>query len=519
MVKEPSTHGPFDPSLDPTVEICELAGTSCTAVIATYTTTSGPGSERVRVQGDQYHVNWHTKDFSLDPAKTYRIRVLLLGLEIGFADVDVVSNGNELKMVSTNDFVPLKDGRTLPIKFRIEQGVLAGIFVRVSAGVGHTCAIDAAGAAWCWGNNDYGQLGDGTTTGRQTPVAVVAPSGAASSPTFVDISAGEDHTCARTSTGSAWCWGMDADGQLGDGPTSAEHCHGPYPCSTRPVAVLPPAGGSAALAFIDIDAGRYFTCGVASAGAGYCWGFGGDGQLGVLAGNPSFPLAVAPPDGSTTPLKFVDIDAGRLHSCAVAVGGGAWCWGRNVAGQVGNGSSSFDPASTDTPVAVVPPSGSTTPVIFANVSAARDGSCGLASNGAAWCWGPGGLGELGNGATAPDDCGGPCSTRPVAVSGSHVFSIVSNGSNTSCGLTTSGEAWCWGYGSGGRLGNGSSTNSNVPVAVSGGIRFVQLDAGGNHACAVTADGAIWCWGENADGQLGNGSTTSSAVPVRVVGGP
>jgi alpha-tubulin suppressor-like RCC1 family protein len=339
----------------------------------------------------------------------------------------------------------------------------------------------------------------------------------------VDITAGELYTCARTSSGSAWCWGFDGDGQLGDGPGSAEFCHTPasgdYPCSTRPVAVAPPSGASAPLVFTQIAVGYNTTCGVASGGAGYCWGFGGDGQIGsgYGIGRSDQPLEIDPPDGSNTPLVFVDLDAGRLASCGVAAGGGAWCWGRNVDGQLGNGTWDFDPSQTAVPVAVVKPSGSSTPVTFANVSATGDGTCGLATNGAAWCWGHAAVGELGNGTNGPDACASACSMRPVAVAGGHVFSVVSSGEGSNCGLTTSGDAWCWGWGSDGRLGNGSTANSNVPVAVSGGLKFVQVEVGGDHACAVTAAGAIWCWGKNANGQLGNGTTASSSTPVKVGG--
>jgi hypothetical protein len=147
-VPAPSYSGTFDAALSPRVEICELSGASCGPVIATYTMTSGSGSERVRVStADQHYiVNWHTNNFNLDPAKTYRISVYSGTFLLGFADVDVVSSGKELKNVNTQQFIPLQDDRTLPIKFRIETGIVAQVVVAPpvdSINVGETSQFTA----------------------------------------------------------------------------------------------------------------------------------------------------------------------------------------------------------------------------------------------------------------------------------------------------------------------------------------------------------------------------------------
>jgi hypothetical protein len=129
MVPSPSYSGTFDGGLQPTVEICELAGPVCGPVIAQYTTTSGTGGALVQVGTSAYQVNWHTNQFNLDPAKTYRISVYVDAFQLGFADVDVVNSGKELKNVDTQQFIPLQDGRTLPIKFRIETGIAGQVIV------------------------------------------------------------------------------------------------------------------------------------------------------------------------------------------------------------------------------------------------------------------------------------------------------------------------------------------------------------------------------------------------------
>ncbi|HTE20912.1 MAG TPA: Ig-like domain-containing protein, partial [Armatimonadota bacterium] len=129
MVPAPSYSGTFDGGLQPRVEICELAGPACGTVIATYTTTSGTGGQTVQVGTGSYQVNWHTNQFTLDPTRTYRISAYVGTFRLGFADVDVVSSGKELKNVDTQQYIALQDGRTLPVKFRIERGIAGRVIV------------------------------------------------------------------------------------------------------------------------------------------------------------------------------------------------------------------------------------------------------------------------------------------------------------------------------------------------------------------------------------------------------
>ncbi|MDP3775419.1 MAG: IPT/TIG domain-containing protein, partial [Gemmatimonadales bacterium] len=129
----------------------------------------------------------------------------------------------------------------------------------LTAGGGHTCGLTSGGAAYCWGGNGSGQLGDGSTTQRPTPVAV------AGGITFASLAPGGGRTCGVTSGGAGYCWGVNSDGQLGDGSTTQR---------STPVAV---AGG---LTFASLTAGGGHTCGVTSGGAAYCWGVNFQGQLG-----------------------------------------------------------------------------------------------------------------------------------------------------------------------------------------------------------------------------------------------
>lgn len=340
--------------------------------------------------------------------------------------------------------------------------VLAPFAARsVSTGYAHTCAVIPTGAAYCWGGNQLGELGDGTTTSSGIPVAV------AGGLRFTSVSAGGYHTCGVTETGAAFCWGGAILGQ-----------------PTTPVEV---AGG---LRFTTVSTGVAHTCGVTSTGAAYCWGDNGYGQLGDgTTMNSETPVAVA---GG---LSFTAVSAGGSynhsppHTCGVTSTGAAYCWGYNGFGQLGNGTM----ISSATPVAVAGG------LSFTAVSSGAGYTCGVTSAGGAYCWGRNAPGTLGDGTTTN-------SATPVAVGGvggRHSFATVSAGWIHSCGVTPAGEAYCWGYNSNGALGNGTRTLSPTPVPVAGGLSFAVVSAGGfgdPHAtfapftCGVTTAGAVYCWG-------------------------
>ncbi|NOT08312.1 MAG: hypothetical protein HOP28_08900, partial [Gemmatimonadales bacterium] len=156
----------------------------------------------------------------------------------------------------------------------------------------------------------------------------------------------------------------------------------------------------------------------------------------------------------------------------------------------------------------------TEPLIFSSISSGAFHTCGVATGGAAYCWGSGSTGQLGHGSTAS-------SPVPTLVSGGLTFSQVSAGGSHTCGITTAGKGYCWGLGTSGRLGNGQTTTSTAPVPVSSVHNFQSISAGSSHTCAVTTAGAGYCWGLGGEGQFGDGSTAllgSSAVPVAVTGG-
>ena len=246
-----------------------------------------------------------------------------------------------------------------------------------------------------------------------------------------------------------------------------------------------------------IAAGQWHTCGLTTDGAAYCWGRGASGQLGNGSTTDS-PNPVAVSGG----LTFSALTTGNDHTCGLTTSGAAYCWG------------TMSPLYPLDEVPVAIPGG----LSFIALASGNAHACAVTTSRAAYCWGFGGDGQFGNGSTT-DSADSPI---PVAVSGGLSFTVLAGGDGHTCGLTTSGSAYCWGSNSFGQLGDGSTTDSYIPVAVSGGLSFTTLASGYNHTCALASSGAAYCWGYNGYGQLGNGSTSSSSpvtVPVAVVRWP
>ena len=349
----------------------------------------------------------------------------------------------------------------------------------IDAGDSHTCAVSTTGAALCWGANAYSQLGDGTLTERNTPVVVQGlGSGVAS------ITAGRNHTCAVTTAGATLCWGSNDFGQLGDETTTLR---------SVPVAVRGLSSGVA-----SITAGDSHTCAVTTAGAALCWGLNIYGRLGDgTTTERSAPVAV---HGLSS--GIASITAGLNHTCARTTGGAALCWGLNSSGQLGDGTST----QRTTPVEV---QGLNSGV--ASITVGLNHTCAVTTTGAALCWGLNSFGQLGDG-TATER------SAPVAVQGlsSGVASITA-GRNHTCAVTTEGATRCWGLNSIGQLGDGTSTQRSAPVAVHGlSSGVASITAGANHTCAMTTAGATLCWGLNGYGQLGDGTTTIRLRPSNEV---
>ena len=352
----------------------------------------------------------------------------------------------------------------------------------IETGFDHSCALTTAGGVKCWGSNEWGQLGDGTTTTRLTPVDVVGlTSGVAA------ISAGGDHTCALTTAGGVKCWGRNRHGQVGDGTWTNRFL---------PVDVSGLTSGVAA-----ISAGSNHTCALTTAGGVKCWGWGEFGELGDGTGNRHH----TPVDVSGLTSGVAAISAGHNVTCAITTMGGMRCWGDNFNGQLGDGTN----VGRLTPVDV---SGLTSGVTSMSVGLGQ--TCAVTSAGGAKCWGYNHFGELGDGTTTDR-------LTPVDVSGltSGVATISGNEFHT-CAVTTAGGAKCWGFNGTGAVGDGTLHRRLTPVDVNGLTSGVAtISTGVQFTCALKTAGAATCWGSGFNGQLGDGSTDLQLLPVDVYGLP
>jgi alpha-tubulin suppressor-like RCC1 family protein len=336
----------------------------------------------------------------------------------------------------------------------------------VSVGALFTCATKADGTAWCWGRNTEGQLGDGSTTTRPSPTQV----GIASDWLLLD--AGASHTCGLRADRSLWCWGLGQQGRLGTGGTANQ-------------SVPQQVAGS----WVRLSAGGARTCAVRADGSTWCWGagFGGFGTQDLV------PVQVG---GAH---DWADVTTGSDHACGLRADRSAWCWGSGFSGQLGSG-------ATDRAVVPVRVFGASD---WASVSAGGSHTCGTRTDASAWCWGSSRYGQLGDG-TATDR------SQPVRVGGDlTAWSTVSAGNNHTCAAPLTGPTHCWGYVGDGVLGTGRTENVLQPQAVTGAGDWSTVTAGNQHGCGIRVDASLWCWGSNFSGQVGDGSRTSRFLPVRV----
>jgi alpha-tubulin suppressor-like RCC1 family protein len=357
-------------------------------------------------------------------------------------------------------------------------------FVSVSAGENHTCGLTSNGQVYCWGDGSVGQLGSGTAESSLRPVAVEGGL------RFNSINVGWDHTCGITSEGEAYCWGRGRYGRLGNG--SAEN-------------QLVPTAVTGGLSFTSVNPGLLHTCGITTEGDAYCWGRGADGRLGYDSIESSLvPVQVA------GDLKWGSINAASATTCGIDTGGNAYCWG---SGDFGNllGQGEDDRGGKQVPGAVA---GGFT---FApeSISVGTDHTCALTPDGEAVCWGRGRYGKLGIGSS--ESLGVIENLRiPREVIGGISFSMITTGVFQTCGIDTDGKAYCWGRNSSGQLGDGTTTMRTEPVAVSGGMTFTDITIGSKHACGITTNNEVYCWGDGASGKLGTRSSDNILTPTRVV---
>jgi alpha-tubulin suppressor-like RCC1 family protein len=335
-------------------------------------------------------------------------------------------------------------------------------YQRVSAGDEHAVEI-RDGALWAWGRNQYGQIGDGTTVMRTSPVQVGTLT------TWVSVDAGGEYNLAIKADGTLWSWGGNSYGSLGDGTTIGK---------TFPVQV------GTASNWISVSAGDRSSYGIRSDGTLWAWGWNAYGQLGDgTTTQRNSPVQI----GSGT--TWVKVSAGYSHVVALKADGTLWAWGDNSNGQLGDGTLTNRLA----PVQIG------TATNYTSIAAAYSWTSALRSDGTLWAWGDNGAGSLGDGTTTQR-------TAPVQIGTATDWVSISVASFTSLALKSNGTLWAWGENGFGTMGNGTITSSYFPVQIGTDNNWVMADGGGWFAVGVKSDGTIRTWGRNNYGQVGNGTS-------------
>ena len=318
------------------------------------------------------------------------------GLTRGTWSLEISDFGTDVIFDETTaNFTISEIGGTASVTF--EGSLFQATWAQVSAGWVHSCGLASDGLAYCWGRNDSGELGDGSTDASDRPVAV------AGGRTYRDIAAGDGSSCAVAVDGAAWCWGANGSGQFGNGTTDAS---------------LVPVPVSGALSFEEVGIGGrsgigIFVCGLTAAGAAHCWGTNGAGQLGDgTVVSSSVPVTVA---GGHV---FSTLGAGVGHTCGRTTLGQTWCWGAQERGQLG------DPAVTNFSTALVMVTGGHT---WASADADGFFTCGVTDVGDGYCWGRNDRSQLGDGTNAAER------RSPTLVVGGLTFERIALGSATACG--------------------------------------------------------------------------------------
>jgi alpha-tubulin suppressor-like RCC1 family protein len=381
----------------------------------------------------------------------------------------------------------------------VDPGTVTPLFGQLALGYEHGCAIANDGETYCWGHDGVnvgtfvgvGALGRGTIINTvSTPAKVVGGH------LFTNISAHDPHTCGLLANGTAMCWGRD-NGSLGRG----------FP-SGNIAAPAPVLGGP----WSSVSAGLFLTCAIDLSNAAWCWGFNESSKLGNPTPSPGAQFSPVP---VATNVQFQSISAGWVHGCALTAAGDAYCWGSGIAlGASWPGLPAPAPPDVPTPTLI------SSPVPFTNLAAGGNHTCGITSALVAYCWGQNGVGQLGDGTTQ-------ARTNPLPLAGNVLFvmiapspflntSAIPNGGVFTCGLASTGQAYCWGDNQFGQLGDGTTVNRLTPTPVATPLRFVSIATGRDFTCAMTANREVYCWGDNSNGDLGSGTVGGpSLTPVRV----
>lgn len=450
----------------------------------------------------------------------------------GTVSTCALSQAGKLSCWGSNGFGQLGDGT---LTARSSPNPVGGGFtdwIAFDAGSFHTCGIREGGALYCWGRNNAGQVGDGTTADKKDPTLVSAGP-------WTSVSAGAEFTCAIKGDKTLWCWGTGTSRQLGNGlatnsavpvqekglandwanvtagnafacavkENGTRYCWGLNALGqggdTTVTTITEPKQADAETDWKRADAGDVAVCGLRGAGTLHCWGDGSQGQTGQ-PGNEA-PLLAPAQVGAES--DWIAVASGLRFACGVRATGQLFCWGTASRGALGAGYT----ADRTAPEVI----GAET--AWARVAVQMDDGCAIREDGSLWCWGRNVFEHLGDGTNVTR-------VAPVQVGAGKTWARVALGRTHTCGIADEGGQnglYCWGRDANGELGDGAVvTNQTTPAPITppagAPSTWTELDAGFNHTCAARADKTLWCWGVNTRGQLGDGTKVARPSATQVL---
>jgi alpha-tubulin suppressor-like RCC1 family protein len=391
--------------------------------------------------------------------------------EEGSYHTHVLKTDGTLWAWGSNGVGELGDGTTTERHTPVQIGTDAD-WVSVAAGTFYTLALKTDGTLLSWGGNSSGQLGDGTTPWQYSPIRIGTDADWAS------IAAGQNHTIALKSGGTLWAWGDNRYGQLGDGTT---------------VDIYSPTKIGAANNWASISTGFFHTLALKTDDTLWAWGWNNSGQLGdgtTIERHSPFQIG--------TDTDWASIAAGNRHTAALKINGTLWAWGWNIYGQLGDA----------TTILRLSPIQIGTDTDWASIAVGGDHTIALKTNGTLWAWGKNWHGQLGDGTTTQR-------LSPVQMSTDTDWTSITAGRDHTIALITDGTLWAWGGNDYGQLGDATTTLRLSPIQIGTDSDWAYIAAGGYHTNALKTDGTLWAWGNNWSGQLGDSTTTARYSPTQI----